>query len=55
MEVGQGPNWGCSANEKKNVNYSMLYEGDGLGLNICECYSWEVTLIIGLDVSFSSI
>jgi hypothetical protein len=21
MEVGQGPNWGCSAKRKKNLNY----------------------------------
>jgi hypothetical protein len=23
MEVGQGPNWGCSIKEKKNSSYSL--------------------------------
>jgi hypothetical protein len=27
MEVGQGPNWGCSANGKKRDKYNF-YRGD---------------------------
>jgi hypothetical protein len=30
----------------------MLYEGDGIQLVICACYSWEMALTVGLDVSF---
>jgi hypothetical protein len=37
------------------VKCSILYRGDGLGLIICACYSWEMVLNIGLDASFDNI
>jgi hypothetical protein len=36
------------------VNYSILYEIDGLRLNICT-YSWEMALKVVLDVSFYNV
>jgi hypothetical protein len=34
------------------VNCSTLCKGNGVRLNICVCYSWEMELNVGLDVSF---
>jgi hypothetical protein len=36
-----------------NVVY-YIYKGDGLGLIICACYSWEIELDFGLDLSFGN-
>jgi hypothetical protein len=30
----------------------ILYKGDGLGLSVCACYSWEKALNFGLVASF---
>jgi hypothetical protein len=32
----------------------MLHKGHGLRLPICACYSWQIELNIGLDVSFDN-
>jgi hypothetical protein len=29
-----------------------LYKGDGLWLDICECYSWETVINFSLYISF---
>jgi hypothetical protein len=34
------------------VKFSILSEEDSLQLTICECYSWEMALQVGLDVWF---
>lgn len=34
------------------VKRSVLYKGDSLRLTIFVCYSWEMVLSVGLDVSF---
>jgi hypothetical protein len=31
------------------------YKGDSSRCTICACYSWEVALNVGLDVSFSNV
>jgi hypothetical protein len=36
------------------VKCSTLYNGDGLRLTVCVCYSWEMALNIGRDVSFDN-
>jgi hypothetical protein len=37
------------------VKCSILYEGSGSRLTICRCYSWEIALNVGLDVSFKDL
>jgi hypothetical protein len=37
------------------VKCSIPQKDDGLRLNICECYSWEITLYIGLNASFHNV
>jgi hypothetical protein len=32
----------------------VLYKGDGLRLTINVCYSWEMALSVGIDVSFDN-
>jgi hypothetical protein len=36
------------------VKYSALYKGDGLQFIIYVCYSWEVALNTGLNLSFDN-
>jgi hypothetical protein len=36
------------------VKCSILNKGDDLRLSICACYSWEMALNVGLDVSFDN-
>jgi hypothetical protein len=36
------------------MKYTILYEEYGLRVNIFTCYSWEIALSIGLDLSFDN-
>jgi hypothetical protein len=37
------------------VKCSALYKGRCLKLTICVCYSWEMALVEGLDMSFDDV
>jgi hypothetical protein len=39
---------------REYVNCTILYKADCLRLNICACYSWEMALNVGLEVSFDN-
>jgi hypothetical protein len=37
------------------MNFGLLYEANGLQVTICEYYSWEMALKLGLHRSFDNI
>jgi hypothetical protein len=39
MEVGQGPNWGCSAKEKKNYVHNMSHDRSVNTVTVSEIWS----------------